>query len=257
MYRQQTAICKGASTMTTIALITGANKGIGFETARQLAKTGVHVLIGARDAAKGQAAVQTLQAEGLSAELLELDVTQEASVKAAAQSVTQRHGKLDILINNAGIHPEFPQGIFSFEQLPLDLLMQIYQTNVFGAFLAMHEFLPLLRKSDAGRIVNVSSSVGSLTEQSNPASPYYGITTTGYNSSKAALNALTIQLAKQLTDTNIKVNSICPGWVQTDMGTESAPRTVAEGVRIIMQMATLPQDGPNGGFFNEDGIIPW
>jgi NAD(P)-dependent dehydrogenase (short-subunit alcohol dehydrogenase family) len=243
--------------MTTIALITGANKGIGFETARQLAKTGVHVLIGARDAAKGQAAVQTLQAEGLSAELLELDVTQEASVKAAAQSVTQRHGKLDILISNAGINPEFPQGIFSFEQLPLDLLMQIYQTNVFGSFLAMREFLPLLRKSDAGRIVNVSSSVGSLTDQSNPDSPAYGMTTTGYNSSKAALNALTIQLAKQLTDTNIKVNSICPGWVQTDMGTEAAPRTVAEGVRIIMQMATLPQDGPNGGFFNEDGIIPW
>jgi NAD(P)-dependent dehydrogenase (short-subunit alcohol dehydrogenase family) len=243
--------------MTTIALITGANKGIGFETARQLGQTGVHVIIGARDAAKGQGAVQTLKAAGISAEAIELDVTQEASVKAAAQSIMEQHGKLDILVNNAGINPEFPQGLFSFEQLSLDALIQTYQTNVFGAFLTMREFLPLLRKSEAGRIVNVSSSLGSLTEQSKPTSPYYPVTTTAYNSSKTALNALTIQLAKQLGDTNIKVNSICPGWVQTDMGTDAAPRTVAEGVRIVLKLATLPQDGPNGGFFNEDGNIAW
>jgi NAD(P)-dependent dehydrogenase (short-subunit alcohol dehydrogenase family) len=243
--------------MTTIALITGANKGIGLETARQLAQIGVHVLIGARDATKGQAAVQLLQSEGLNAELLELDVTQENSVKAAAHTVMQRHDRLDILVNNAGINPEFSQGAFSFEQLSLETLMQIYQTNVFGAFLAMREFLQLLHKSDAGRIVNISSSLGSLTEQSDPTSLYYAVATTGYNSSKAALNALTVQLAKQLTDTNIKVNSICPGWVQTDMGTDAAPRTVAEGARIIIKLATLPQDGANGGFFNEDGVIPW
>jgi NAD(P)-dependent dehydrogenase (short-subunit alcohol dehydrogenase family) len=243
--------------MTTIALITGANKGIGFETARQLAKTGVHVLIGARDAAKGQVAVRTLQTEGLSVELLDIDVTQEQSVKAAAQGVLARHGKLDILINNAGINPEFPQGMFNFEQLSLEALMQIFQTNVFGAFLAMREFLPLLRKSESGRIVNISSSLGSLIEQSNPNSPYYPVTTTGYNASKSALNALTVQLAKQLSDSNIKVNSICPGWVQTDMGTADAPRTVTEGVRIILKLATIPSDGPTGGFFNEDGSIPW
>jgi NAD(P)-dependent dehydrogenase (short-subunit alcohol dehydrogenase family) len=240
--------------MTTIALITGANKGIGLEAARQLAKTGAHVLIGARDAAKGQAAVQTLQAEGLSAELLELDVTQEASVKAAAQNVTQRHGKLDILVNNAGINPEFPQGIFSIDQLSLEMLMQIYQTNFFGAFLAMREFLPLLRKSDAGRIVNVSSSLGSLTGQSKPDSVFHIM---GYNSSKAALNALTIQMSKQLADTSIKVNSVCPGWVKTDLGSDAAPRTVQEGARIVIKLATLPQDGANGGFFNEDGVIAW
>jgi NAD(P)-dependent dehydrogenase (short-subunit alcohol dehydrogenase family) len=243
--------------MTTIALITGANKGIGLETARQLGKTGVHVIIGARDAAKGRAAVESLQAAGLSAETIELDVTQEPSVKAAAQTIMQQHGKLDILVNNAGINPEFPQGLFGFEQLSLEALIQTYQTNVFGAFLAMREFLPLLRKSEAGRIVNVSSSLGSLTEQSNPTSPYYPVTTTAYNSSKAALNALTTQLAKQLGDTKIKVNSICPGWVQTDMGTDAAPRTVEEGARIILKLATIPQDGPNGGFFNEDGSIPW
>jgi NAD(P)-dependent dehydrogenase (short-subunit alcohol dehydrogenase family) len=243
--------------MTTIALITGANKGIGLETARQLAQKGIHVLIGARDAAKGQAAAQTLQSEGYKADFISLEVSNEESVKQAAQTVADRYGKLDILVNNAGINPEYPQGIFSFEQMSLELLMQIYQTNVFGPFLAIREFLPLLRKSEAGRIVNTSSSAGSLTEQSNPQSPYYPVNTAGYNSSKTALNALTVQLAKQLTGSNIKVNSACPGWVQTDMGSTAAPRTVQEGVRIIIQLATLPNDGPNGGFFNEDGLIAW
>jgi NAD(P)-dependent dehydrogenase (short-subunit alcohol dehydrogenase family) len=241
----------------TFALITGANKGIGLEAARQLAAQGIHVLIGARDAANGQAAAQVLQAEGYKADFITLDVSSEASIKQAAQTVSDRYGKLDILVNNAGIHPEYGQGIFSFEQMSLDLMMQIYQTNVFGPFLMIREFLPLLRRSEAGRIVNTSSSVGSLTEQSNPESPYYPVNTAGYNSSKTALNALTVQLAKQLTGTNIKVNSACPGWVQTDMGSAAAPRTVQEGARIIIQLATLPNDGPNGGFFNEDGAINW
>jgi NAD(P)-dependent dehydrogenase (short-subunit alcohol dehydrogenase family) len=241
----------------TIALITGANKGIGLETARQLAAQGIHILIGARDAANGEAAAQKLQAAGYKADFIALDVSNEASVKQAAQTVTDRYGKLDILVNNAGIHPEYPQGIFSFEQMSLDLMMQIYQTNVFGPFMMIQAFLPLLRQSSAGRIVNTSSSVGSLTEQSNPESPYYPVNTAGYNSSKTALNALTVQLAKQLTDTNIKVNSACPGWVQTDMGSAAAPRTVEEGVRIIIKLATLPNDGPNGGFFDENGPIGW
>jgi NAD(P)-dependent dehydrogenase (short-subunit alcohol dehydrogenase family) len=243
--------------MKTIALVTGANKGIGFETARQLAQQGVHVLLGARNEEKGQAAVKSLQDQQLSADFLLLDVTKEESVKFAAQTVTKQHGKLDILINNAGISPEYTQGIFAWEQLSLDLLMQIYQTNVFGAFLTIREFLPLLRKASAGRIVNVSSSVGSLTEQSNPESPYYAINILGYSSSKTALNGLTVQLAKQLLDTPIKVNSVCPGWVQTDMGSDAAPRTITEGVRIILQLATLVEDVPNGAFLNEDGIIPW
>lgn len=243
--------------MILIALITGASKGIGLETARQLAQKGIHVIIGARDTAKGEAAAKMLQAEGYKADFIPLEVSNEASVKQAAQTVSDQYGKLDILVNNAGIHPEYPQGIFSFEQMSLELMTQIYQTNVFGPFLMMREFLPLLRKSEAGRIVNTSSSVGSLTEQSNPASPYYPINTAGYNSSKTALNALTVQLAKQLTDTNIKINSACPGWVQTDMGGATAPRTVEDGARIILQLATLPADGPNGGFFNEDGAIAW
>lgn len=243
--------------MNTIALITGANKGLGFEVARQLAQQGIHVLIGARDAEKGNAAVQSLQTEGFSAEFLLLDVTREASVQAAAQAVMNQHGKLDILINNAGINPEYPQGIFTFEQLPLSLLVQIYETNVFGAFLAIREFLPLLRQSSGGRIVNVSSSVASLTGQSDPEFMYYGTNTVGYNSSKTALNAFTVQLAKQLSGTSMKVNSACPGWVKTDLGSEAAPRTVTEGAQIIVKLATLPEDGPSGGFFNEDGVISW
>jgi NAD(P)-dependent dehydrogenase (short-subunit alcohol dehydrogenase family) len=243
--------------MTTIALITGANRGIGLEAARQLAQKGIHVLIGARDAAKGQAAAQMLQAEGYKADFIPVEVSNEASVKQSAQIVGDRYSKLDILVNNAGINPEFPQGIFTFEQMPLELLTQIYQTNVFGPFLAIREFLPLLRQSEAGRIVNISSTLGSLTEQSNPESPYYAFNIVGYNSSKTALNALTVQLAKQLADTNIKVNSACPGWVKTDLGTEAAPRTVEEGARIIIQLATLPNDGPNGGFFDEAGAIGW
>jgi NAD(P)-dependent dehydrogenase (short-subunit alcohol dehydrogenase family) len=241
----------------TIALITGANKGIGLEAARQLAQKDIHVLIGARDAAKGQAAAQALQTEGYKADFIPLEVSNEASIKEAAQTVSDRYGKLDILVNNAGINPEYPQGIFTFEQMSLELLMQIYQTNVFGPFMMIREFLPLLRKSEAGRIVNTSSSAGSLTDQSNPESPYYAVNTAGYNSSKTSLNALTVQLAKQLAGTNIKINSACPGWVQTDMGSEAAPRTVPEGARIIIQLATLPSDGSNGGFFNEDGVIGW
>jgi NAD(P)-dependent dehydrogenase (short-subunit alcohol dehydrogenase family) len=243
--------------MTSIALITGANKGIGLETARQLAQKGIHVIIGARDKAKGEAAVKTLQTEGYSAEYLELDVTQAASVRSAAQVVADKHGKLDILINNAGINPEYPQGLFAIENLPFELLLQIYQTNVFGTFLTTQAFLPLLHKSPAGRIVNTSSSAGSLTDQSDPTSPYYGVNTMGYNSSKTALNAMTVQLAKQLVNTSIKINSACPGWVKTDMGSEAAPRTVTEGARIIIELATLPNDGSNGGFFNEDGAISW
>jgi NAD(P)-dependent dehydrogenase (short-subunit alcohol dehydrogenase family) len=243
--------------MTTIALITGANKGIGFEVARQLAQKGIHVLIGARNADKGKAAVQQLQSAGHTAEFRLLDVTQPQSVREAAQAVADKHGQLDILVNNAGINPEYPQGLFTIEALPFELLMQIYQTNVFGVFLTTQAFLPLLLQSPAGRIVNTSSSAGSLSEQSDPESLYSGINTLGYNTSKTALNALTVQVAKQLADTAVKINSACPGWVQTDMGTAAAPRTVAEGARIIIELATLPSDGPNGGFFNENGVIPW
>jgi NAD(P)-dependent dehydrogenase (short-subunit alcohol dehydrogenase family) len=241
----------------TIALITGANKGLGLETARQLAAKGIHVLIGTRDAANGQAAVQKLQAEGYKADFITLDVSDADSIKQAAQTVGDRYGKLDILVNNAGINLEFSQGVFSFEAIPLAMMTQTYQTNVFGPLLMVQAFLALLKRSEAGRIVNTSSTLGSLTGQSDPQSPYYPVNTIAYNSSKTALNALTVQIAKQLADTKIKINSACPGWVKTDMGTDAAPRTVQEGAQIIIKLATLPDDGPNGGFFNEDGPIAW
>lgn len=240
-----------------IALISGANKGIGFETARQLGAKGVHVLIGARNATSGQDAVKTLQDEGYKADYIELDVSKEDSVKEAAKAVTEKYGKLDILVNNAGVNPEPALGMFSFEQLSLDVMMDTYQTNVFGPFMMIREFLPLLRKSDAGRIVNVSSTLGSLADQSDPNSYFYQVNNTAYNSSKTALNALTVQLAKQTKDTNIKVNSACPGWVQTDMGGPDASRTVEQGANIIIKLATLPNDGPTGLFFDDNGEIKW
>lgn len=243
--------------MNKIALVTGANKGIGLGTARQLAQQQIKVLIGARDEQKGRLAVKSLQDEGLNAEFLLLDVTKEDSVKLAAQTVAQEQGKLDILINNAGISPEFSQEIFTFEQLSLDILTQIYQTNVFGAFLTIREFLPLLRKSTAGRIVNVSSSLGSLTEQSNPASPYYGFNIVGYSSSKTALNAITVQLAKQLVDTPIKVNSVCPGWVKTDMGGTSAPRSPQEGADTAIWLATEASRDESGKFWRDRHVISY
>lgn len=243
--------------MSAIALITGANKGIGFEVAHQLGKQDVHVLVGARNAEKGQEAAKTLQDEGVSADFLAIDVTDENSVKMAAQTVAQQYGKLDILCNNAGVNPESSHQILSSDQLSLDLLKQIYAANVFGAFLVTREFIPLLKKSTGGRIVNTSSTLGSLTDQLKPESVYYGVTTLGYNSSKTALNALTVQFAKELSDTSIKINSACPGWVKTDLGSDQAPRTVDKGARIIVELATLSEEAPSGGFFDENGVVPW
>ncbi len=243
-----------------IALVTGANKGMGFEVVRQLAKQGNKVILGARDEVKGRDAISILKKEGVEVDFIQLDINDEASIKNAAQLVGDKYGKLDILINNAGINPEYPQGIFKIEELQTSLLKSIFDTNFFGPFIAIREFLPLLRKSDVGRIVNVSSILGSLTEQSIPVpvdSPYYGINPLAYATSKTALNALTVQVAKQIENTKIKINAVCPGWVKTDMGSEYAPKTIEEGVTIIMKMATIDENGSNGCYFNEEGEIAW
>ncbi len=240
-----------------IALVTGANKGMGFEVARQLGKQGVHVLLGSRDEAKGKAAIEKLKLENINAEYLALDMDNESSIKQAAEFVNTKYGQLDILINNAAINPEYPLGLLSFEALPTDVLTSIFNTNFFGPFITTREFLPLLKKSDEGRIVNVSSTLGSSTDQSRKDSHFYGINTLGYNTSKSALNALTVQLAKQIEGTNLKVNSVCPGWVKTDMGTDYAPKTVEQGVQKTLELATLSADGPNGGFYDENGAIAW
>jgi len=241
-----------------IVLITGANKGIGFEVARQLGKSGKHILLGVRNKVKGEEARKVLQNEGISCDVLEVDVTNESSIQDAKKQVEAKYGVLDVLVNNAGVFPEFGKQLFEVEKLPSLVLTDTYTTNVFGPVMMIHHFLPLIKKSKAGRIVNVSSSAGSLTDQSNPESPYYGMNTLAYNSSKASLNMVTVQVAKQLADTNVKINSVCPGWVRTDMGTEAAPRSVSEGAGIIVKMANLPEEeNTNGVFVDDSGSIPW
>jgi NAD(P)-dependent dehydrogenase (short-subunit alcohol dehydrogenase family) len=246
--------------MTKIAVITGANRGLGFATARRLSQSGVKVIVGARSRANGEDAVDRLRREGLDCEPLHIDVDSPASVREAAQLVQQEHGRIDILVNNAGILPE---ATASDVDRPLDLrlLRETFETNVFGTISVTHEFLPLLRWSASGRIVNVSSTMGSLADQTDPSSPYYGLLVPAYQMSKAALNGFTIALSKALMDTTIKVNSVCPGWVQTDLGgpenRAAAPTTADQAAQIVVDMASIPDDGPTGGFVDRDGTVAW
>jgi NAD(P)-dependent dehydrogenase (short-subunit alcohol dehydrogenase family) len=246
--------------MGKVALITGATRGLGFETARQLGRTGVKPIIGARDVASGREAVERLRSEQIDAEPLALDVDSVASVRAAAEQVQERHGRLDILVNNAGILPEATEGTGD-GPVDLTLFKRTFETNLFGAVSVVQQFLPLLRASEAGRIVNVSTTMGSLADQRNPESPYYGVVVPAYQASKTALNGLTIALAKSLRDTPIKVNSVCPGWVKTDLGgpdnRAAAPLGADEGARIVVEMASVGADGPSGQFRDRDGIVPW
>ena len=235
-----------------IALITGANKGIGKEIARQLGTQGMTVLIGARDAERGEAAAAELREGGADARHIGVDVTDPDGLAAAAALVERDFGRLDVLVNNAGIALEGPAG-----GLTLDLLRQTYETNVFGVYSVTEAFLPLLKKSDAGRIVNMSSELGSLTSNSDPEWGFAAVKPLAYNSSKAALNMMTVILAAQLKDTPIKINSANPGYVATDLNGNSGPRTVEQGATVAVHLATLPADGPTGGFFDEDGVLPW
>ena len=195
-----------------IALVTGANKGIGLEIARQLAETGVTVIIGSRDAGRGEATVANLSAQGLATTSVQLDVTDQASIAAAAAAIEASHGRLDILVNNAGIF-DFTDAAPSSASIPA--VRKALETNFIGALAVSQTMLPLLRSSAAGRIVNLSSSLGSLSVNSDPSSPYFAQRYIGYNASKAALNMLTIQLAEELRDTGIVVNSVSPGFVKT------------------------------------------
>jgi NAD(P)-dependent dehydrogenase (short-subunit alcohol dehydrogenase family) len=246
--------------MTTTALITGANRGIGLEVARQLGTAGVRTLIGSRHAGRGADAVRALRADGIDADTILLDVEDASSIDAAAGRVAAEHGRLDILVNNAGILPE---ATASEATAPFDLALfrRTFETNLFGAVAVLQSFLPLLEKSPAGRIVNVSTIMGSLADQTDPSSPYFGLVLPAYQTSKAALNGVTVALAKLLRDTSVKVNSVCPGWVQTDLGgpdnRAAAPLTAAEGARPIVAMATLSDDGPTGTFVDGDGPVPW
>jgi NAD(P)-dependent dehydrogenase (short-subunit alcohol dehydrogenase family) len=240
--------------MTTgIALITGANKGIGLEIARQLGTQGITVLIGARDEKRGSVAAEKLQAENIDAHAVQLDVTNQQSIDAAAKHIESKFGKLDILVNNAGIAIDNAPP----SQLDMEILRRTYETNFFGVFAVTKAMLPLLHNSQAGRIVNISSGLGSLTQNSDPNYEYAQVKYLAYNSSKTALNAMTVQFAHELKDTPIKVNSADPGYVATDINNNNGPRTVQQGASTPVRLATLPADGPTGSFFDDNGVVPW
>lgn len=236
-----------------IALVTGANKGIGFEIARQLGKQGITVLIGARDEERGTKAERILADEGVDARFIRLDVTDQRSIDAAAAAIRERFGKLDILVNNAGIlADEKPPSDYDIRSM-----IAVYETNVFGVFRTTKAMVPLLLASAQGRIVNMSSSLGSLTLNSDPDFELASFLMIGYNSSKAAVNALTVFYANDLRETAIKVNAADPGYCATDLNGFSGMRTPEEGARTAVRLATLPADGPTGGFFNDAGSLPW
>ena len=236
-----------------VAVVTGANKGIGLEISRQLAKQGIRVYIGARDEVRGRQAAEKLRAEGLDAQPLRLDVTDAGSVTAAAATLERDAGRLDILVNNAGIAIDDGRP----SRVSEDALRRTYETNVFGVVRTTQAFLPLLRRSDAGRIVNLSSGLGSLTQNSDPKWEFASVKFLAYNSSKSAVNMITIQFAWELRDTKIKVNAADPGYVATDMNQNQGIRSALQGAATPVRLATLPADGPTGGYFNDEGPIPW
>lgn len=238
-----------------VILITGANKGIGLETARQLGKEGHTIIVAARDDKKAQAAVAELSQEGVDARPLVLDVTSAASIAQAAKEIEQQFGKLDTLINNAGLALEGWGSKAS--TTPIDDWRKIYETNVFGLVAVTQALLPLIKKSEAGRIVNLSSILGSLALHADPKSPIYDFKAAAYDSSKSAVNQFTIHLVHELRGTPIKVNAAHPGWVKTDMGGQDAPMNVVDGAKTSVWLATLPADGPTGGFFHMQDQLPW
>lgn len=241
-----------ADSKTKVALITGANRGVGFETARVLAGQGIHVVLGCRDPAKGKRAAAALAAGGGSAEAVRLDVTAASDHASVRDHLESRFGRLDILVNNAGILEGDPSC-----QVPVDDLKRVFDTNFFGIVGLTQALLPLLRKAPAARIVNVTSILGSLTLHSDPNSAIYRSKLFSYGASKTALNAFTVHLAYALRDTPIKVNSVDPGWVKSDMGGPNAPMELSEAGRLVPPFAVLADDGPTGGYFRLDERFPW
>ena len=239
-----------------IALITGANRGIGFETAKQLGEQGVTVVLGSRKLSDAEGAAAKLKAQGIDAYAIQLDVTKPADRAAAYKFLDEKFGKLDILINNAGI----AGGDFftnTTSKTTEQELKSVYETNFFSVVGLTQQLLPLVKKSEAGRIVNLSSILGSLTLHADPKSPIAGSKLFSYNSSKAALNAFTIHLADELKNTPIKVNSIHPGWVKTEMGTDAAPMEIPDGAKTSVAAALLGPDGPSGHFIHLGEELPW
>jgi NAD(P)-dependent dehydrogenase (short-subunit alcohol dehydrogenase family) len=238
-----------------IALITGANRGIGLETARQLGNRGILVIVGARDLKKAEAAIATLQKEGIEARALNLDVNNSESIRKAVDQVGRDFGRLDILINNAGVMLDDENKKVSEQSL--EIWRKTFDTNVFGLIATTQAFLPLLRKSEAGRIVNLSSILGSITFHATPGSPVYDTKVAAYNVSKSAVNAYTVQLAYELKDSKIKVNAAHPGWVKTEMGGAGATMELRDGAKTSVALATIGGDGPNGAYVHLGETLPW
>ena len=246
-----------------IALVTGANKGIGRAAAEQLAALGMTVLIGARDPRRGEEAAAPVRAAGGDAHAVTLDVTDPATVQEVVKHVEERFGHLDVLINNAGITGSGQVSpADAYDQVPstvdLDMVRAVFETNVFGVIAVTNAMLPLLRRSPAPRIVNVSSHAASLTLTSDPGGPFATLLpSAAYSPSKTALTALTVQYANQLRKDGVLVNAVAPGYVDTDSNNHSGYLTPAQGAAVLVRLATLGADGPTGGFFGEDGPIPW
>lgn len=246
----------GDKVLQKVALVTGANRGIGFETARQLGQLGFTVLLGARNAALGEEATALLRREGLDARFVLIDLASPKTLDQAAQLVDESFGRLDVLVNNAGVDLEYGQSNPA-STLPMEIYRATMETNLFGQIEVAQRFVPLLKKSVAGRIVNLSTALASNTIHSDPTHPMYAFKMPAYNISKSALNAFTVHLAYELRDSGVKVNSANPGWVRTRMGGELAPMDATEGARTSVMLATLPDDGPTGGFFHLGERVPW
>ena len=235
---------------TKTALVTGANKGIGFAIAQGLGRAGFTVAVGARDEQKREDAVELLRAGGIDAFGVALDVTSDGSVAAAAEAIEQRTGRLDVLVNNAGIGGTTEAGAQIPSTLRLDVLRAVLETNVYGAIRVTNAMLPFLRQADSARIVNVSSNMGSLTLQTGPQMAAYA-------PSKTMLNSITAQYARELADTNVIVSAVCPGYVATDFTGFNSPRSPEQGALTAIRLATAPDDFPSGGFWDDAGPVPW
>ncbi|GED09509.1 SDR family NAD(P)-dependent oxidoreductase [Cellulosimicrobium cellulans] len=248
--------------MQSIALVTGGTRGLGLAVVEALAADGTTVVLAGRRPDAVRDVVSALRARGLDVSGVTLDVDDPASVRAAAAELSARHDHLDVLVNNAGILPEATSGRGDETPRFADpaVFERTFRTNVFGAVAVIQELLPLLERSTAGRVVNVSSTMGSLTDQQDPDSPWFGMVVPAYQASKAALNAVTVSLAKHLAGTRVKVTSVCPGWVQTDLAPgnrEHAPTTPAEAAQVVVRAARLPDDAASGAFLSAAGPVAW
>jgi NAD(P)-dependent dehydrogenase (short-subunit alcohol dehydrogenase family) len=237
-----------------VALVTGGNRGIGYAIGRSLAQRGITVILGVRDPSKGASACSRLQGEDLDVNFELLDVTDGDSLQTAVKHIQAQFGRLDILVNNAGILIDGAENALDISRSTIEKTLQ---TNVVGPLMLCQNCIALMKAGGYGRIVNISSTLGSLSEMVDPDSAYAGVGAPAYRLSKAALNAITTLIAKEVRDYNILVNSACPGWVRTDMGGDQAPLTPEQGADTPVWLATLPDGGPTGGFYSERTLFPW